>query len=60
MTQLEENYNTLKQALDAFERTSSIQWAEQRTSPIANSVPAGEEYRKLKEQTENWEKLGRI
>lgn len=59
MTQSEENHNSLKQTLDAFERTSSIQWADQRKTPMADLVPTGEEYRKLKEQTDNWEKLGR-
>jgi hypothetical protein len=54
MTKPEEEYHALKEQLHEFELANNEDWGTTRKNPLPQSIPTGEEYRRMKEILEMW------
>jgi hypothetical protein len=54
MTKLEEQYQALEKQLHKFELANKNDCGTTRKSPLHQSIPTGEEYRRMKEMLDRW------
>jgi hypothetical protein len=54
MTKLEERYQALEKQLREFELANKNDCGTNRKSHLPQSIPTGEEYRRMKEMLDRW------